>query len=653
MATADTKAPTPVSGEALPTVQVDGVVWAQTVIGHTVFAGGSFAQTQVAGARPSWPKTPRANLLAYNVDTGELIADFAPQVNGQVLGLASSPDGTRLYVVGDFTSINGVTRSRIAALDPNSGAVLPGFAPVLNTTAMAVTAVGSRVFVGGGFTAASGTTRSRAAAFDQSGNLLPWAPQPAGGVVRAVVLSPDSSKALIGGSFTSTNGQSAPGRGMAAVDSTSGRSLPWAAGKVIHNGGVVDDPIAPSTASSSIYSLSTLGNIVYATGQATGTTWQDANLEGMVAMRWADGSIQWLEDCHGDTYSSVPFDDAVYVASHSHNCSTLGGFGEMSPDAHRAIGFSQSPTQTLQHNTQQGPGSYQDFAGMPAPSLVDFYPTFLVGTYTGAYQAAWSVTQGAGYLLYGGEFQQVNGERQTGLVRFKGYPDTSTGVVEAPTPTPTPTSTPTTAPSPSPSPAPGSRPSRVSTPDAIALGPTKAAVRWSAPKGAVADKVSGYVVTAYKGSKAVQRTTVGKNARVATLSHLAKSTTYKIGVAAKNSHGTGASSLRDSVKTKASGANVSATKKPGKVAKPSVTTRVAGIRVRWRGASVSGALPVATYQVRIALHGKTVRTAQVDDRLRAKLVSGLKHHASYTVSVRARNWVGWGAWSLAKGARTK
>ncbi|RIX26593.1 hypothetical protein D1781_16890 [Amnibacterium setariae] len=589
------------------------------------------------------------------MDTGELIPGFAPVVNGQVLGLAASPDGSRLYAVGDFTSVNGASRSRIVALDPATGAVIPSFAPVLNTTAIAVAAKGSRVYVGGGFTSVSGATRSRAAAFDLNGNVLPWAPQPAGGVVRAIVVSPDSSKAVIGGSFTSTNGQTAPGRGMAAVDTGAGRSLPWAAGKVIHNGGVVNGPTWTDTgdASSAIYSLSTLGNIVYATGQATSTSWQDANLEGMVAMRWTDGSIQWLEDCHGDTYSSVPFDDAVYVASHSHNCSTLGSFGEMTSDAHRAIGFSQSATQTLQHNTQQGPGSYQDFFGMPAPSLVDFYPTFLVGTYTGAYQAAWSVTQGAGYLLYGGEFQQVNGARQTGLVRFKGYPDTSTGVVEVPTPTPTPTATATPTPGTSTPPAAGSRPKRVGTPDAIALGPSKVAVRWSAPKGATADKVSGYVVTAYKGSKSVKRVSVGRTARLATLSGLSRSTTYRIGVAAKNGNGAGTTSSLDTVKTRASGPNVSPTKKPSKVTKPASSAKTTSIRVRWKGAGASGALPVSKYQVRVVLRGKTVKVVQVDDRLRAKLMANLKRHTSYSVSVRAGNWAGWGSWSTSRSSRTR
>lgn len=652
-ALADPTAPTPVSSGALPTVQVDGVVWSQVVIGHTAFAGGKFTAAQPPGASASDPSTPRANLLAYDVDSGQLITSFAPKFNGQVRGLAASPDGSRLYVVGNFTGISGTARQYIAALNPSTGAVLSDFAPSLNSYANGITSTSSRVYVGGAFTAASGSERTGAAAFSSSGAVLPWAPRTTGGVVRAVAVAPDGSKVLVAGGFTSTNGQTSPGRGMAAVDTASGASLPWATGKLIHNGGVVNDPAAPTTASSSIYSLSTRGDVVYATGQATGTTWQDANLEGMVAMRWSDGGLKWIEDCHGDTYSSVAFDDAVYVAGHAHNCSTLGGFGEKSPGAQRAIGFSQAATQTLRHNEVQGPGSYQDFFGQPAPSLLEWYPTLTTGTFTGQYQAAWSVTQGAGYLLYGGEFQSVNGKRQTGLVRFRGYPDPVTGAIEDPTPTTSPTPTTGTSPTPTDGTTEGSRPNRVSAPDAVALGPTKVAVKWRAPKAAAADKVSGYIVKAYKGAKLVKTVSVGKAKRLAVVSGLGRSTLYRIGITATNSHGTGKQSVLDPAKTKAKGTNVSATKKPTKVAKPTVGAGKARVRVQWKRASATGALGISKYQVRVALHGRAVKTATVDDRLRAKLVSGLKRDAVYTVSVRAGSWAGWGAWSTPRGARTK
>ena len=44
-----------VTADALPTVQIDGVVWSVAVVGNTVYAGGNFAN-----ARPRAPRRARA-----------------------------------------------------------------------------------------------------------------------------------------------------------------------------------------------------------------------------------------------------------------------------------------------------------------------------------------------------------------------------------------------------------------------------------------------------------------------------------------------------------------------------------------------------------------------------------------------------------------
>src|SRR5829696_10050796 len=59
--------PVTVAADALPTVQVNGVVWAQVVVGNTVYAAGSFTAARPAGAAAGTNETPRANLLAYDI----------------------------------------------------------------------------------------------------------------------------------------------------------------------------------------------------------------------------------------------------------------------------------------------------------------------------------------------------------------------------------------------------------------------------------------------------------------------------------------------------------------------------------------------------------------------------------------------------------
>ena len=65
---------------------------------------------------------------------------------------------------------------------------------------------------------------------------------------------------------------------------------------------------------------------------------------------------------------------------------------------------------------------YPNHAGIPAPSIVDWFPTLTGGTYSNQDQAAWSVTGNDTYVVEAGEFPKVNGVAQQGLVRFATKP---------------------------------------------------------------------------------------------------------------------------------------------------------------------------------------------------------------------------------------
>lgn len=70
-----------VTGDVLPTPQINGVAWSQRIAGNTVFVGGKFTSARPFGAPAGVGESPRSNLLAYNLSTGELLP-FAPQLNG-------------------------------------------------------------------------------------------------------------------------------------------------------------------------------------------------------------------------------------------------------------------------------------------------------------------------------------------------------------------------------------------------------------------------------------------------------------------------------------------------------------------------------------------------------------------------------------------
>ncbi|MCU1558707.1 MAG: cell surface protein, partial [Microbacteriaceae bacterium] len=140
----DASVPQTVSADSLPTAQIDGVAWDQEIVGNTVFVGGNFTTARPAGAAAGSNTVARTYLLSYNLTTGTL-TNWAPVLNGQVRAIAASPDGSRLYAVGAFTTVNGVSKNRIVAFDTATGAVISSFAGSANGEVFAVAATASTV----------------------------------------------------------------------------------------------------------------------------------------------------------------------------------------------------------------------------------------------------------------------------------------------------------------------------------------------------------------------------------------------------------------------------------------------------------------------------------------------------------------------------
>lgn len=401
-APADSSEPVTASADPLPTAQMDGVAWSQTVIGDTVYVGGEFANARPAGSAPGTNQVARKNLLAYNITTGELVDSFAPAANGKVLATAASPDGSRLYVGGLFTNINGVNRYRIAALNPQTGAVITQFNAGTDYVVKSIVATNDTVYVGGSFKSANGNARTNLAAFRASdGAVTTWAPVAAGGQVLAMTLTPDGSKLVVGGQFTSLNGNTGF-YGLGAVDAATGANTAWAASNDVKNAG--------STAA--INSLTTDGTRVYGSGYTFGP----GNLEGFFAADPTSGAITAMEDCHGDTYSVFPNQGSVVTVGHAHFCGNVRGFPQNSPwSFQRALAFTAEPDGVVSPNST---GGYTNWGGRPAAALQHWFPELMPGTVTGQTQAAWHVTGNDDYVVMGGEFPTVNGVAQQGLVRF-------------------------------------------------------------------------------------------------------------------------------------------------------------------------------------------------------------------------------------------
>ncbi|WP_346621723.1 PKD domain-containing protein [Blastococcus montanus] len=411
----DPATPRTVTADPLPTTQINGIAWSQVVVGNTVYVAGKFSSARPAGAAAGVGETPRGNLLAYDIRTGELLTSFAPRLNGQALVVTASPDGSRIYVGGDFTEADGQVRRKIAAYSTATGRLIDTFKPSVSGQVRAIAATDTTVYLGGGISAVGSTARHRLAAVRaDNGALLPWAPRPGTGPtdgnddgntatsdhVTGLVVTLGGRQIVASGRFYTMNGARATG--IAAMDAASGANRAFAVNQLITNQGI----------NSAIYSLSTDGTYVYGTGY---DYYGPGNVEGSFKAAADGGVLQWMNDCHGDTYSSFPMNGALYIAGHPHVCSNIGGFPEHDPQINR---FATATSLVATGRVGTATIANANFTGKPAPSLLPWFPIMTQGTVSGASQAGWSVAGNDRYVVYGGEFPRVNGKDQQGLVRF-------------------------------------------------------------------------------------------------------------------------------------------------------------------------------------------------------------------------------------------
>ena len=404
----------------LPTVQIDGVAWGQLVVGDVVYVVGNFNNARPAGARAGQQEVPRSNILAYDLNTGKLIEDFAPALNGAGRSLALSEDGKTLYVAGEFDKVDNEWHSRLAAFDISHGhgTLISSFQPVFSTTVKDIAVAGDTLYVGGYFTTVNKQKRSRLAALKAStGELLDWTASAEGpnAQVYAIEVSPDHSKVVIGGSFSTVNGSSKPGYGMALLSASTGEVLPMP----------VNDTVRTAGEKAAIFDIAVDEDGFYGTAYSAVGRLDEANLEGSFKADW-NGNLIWLEPCHGDTYGIAPTKDTVYTVGHAHSCETIYGFPNM-PEVRkdgqhplyvRAMAFTNSPDITIRH--QGVADGYQDWStsGYKSPTIIGWYPDLEAGKYTGMSQAAYKVDVTDSYVLMVGEFVEANGTTQQGIVRY-------------------------------------------------------------------------------------------------------------------------------------------------------------------------------------------------------------------------------------------
>ncbi|MFF0271246.1 fibronectin type III domain-containing protein [Kribbella sp. NPDC004536] len=356
--------------------QTDASVLGLAVAKGKVYVGGRFTTVRPPGAPAGTREVTRTYLAAFNESTGALDAAMNHVLNGFVWAIVASPDGSRVYVGGDFTRVDGLVRNRIAAFDTATGRLVANIAPQVSYRVKALAIGRYSLYFGGSFGLVNGVTRNRVAAISTvTGALLPWDPD-ADDDVYAIDVADDNSRVYLGGTFGTVRG--ANHWAVASVNTSTGAVLPFPAASAV--------PLPNSSCTSRVKDIETSGSRVFFADAGDG--W--GCFDGTWAADVATGKLLWKSNCLGATEALAMVNGWLFKGSHAHSCP--GTFADGSGTHFLLL---QNPaTGTL------GPW-FPDTNGGP--------PT-LVGPLV--------ATSGGSDLWVGGDFTTVNGAGQQGLTRF-------------------------------------------------------------------------------------------------------------------------------------------------------------------------------------------------------------------------------------------
>ena len=302
---------------------LDGWVTALAQVGTKMIAGGSFTSVQAAGSSTSLART---DLFAFDAATGAIDPNFHPTLDDAVNVVEPSPDGLSVIVGGEFHTVNGQARNGLVALSLATGNIVPGFAATVSGGPILDMVVrGNTLYLGGRFTSVNGVSRPYLAAVDAttgalSGRLVPvLAGMLNGGTtyVDALDVSPDGSRLVVIGNFTTIDGQDRTQMAQFDLTSTPNALANWETDRLKprcaarFNTYVEDVDYSPD---GSYFVLVTTG--AFMGGVNTGVLCDTSS-------RWETNAVgsalqpTWIDYAGGDTQTSVAVTSvAVYVSGH-------------------------------------------------------------------------------------------------------------------------------------------------------------------------------------------------------------------------------------------------------------------------------------------------------------------------------------------------
>jgi hypothetical protein len=306
-------------------------------------------------------------IAAVAAGTGNLLWQIP--ANGDVRALTLSPDGSRLFAGGAFSTVNGVTKKHLVAINTADHTLVSPWKGTASGMVRDLVVSGDNLFVGGtfaqvdgvaskGIAAVSAATGTRLAAFNHTADLA----------VEGLALT--STSLLMVGKFTQVDGQARAS--LASIDLSTFALTSWA-------------PHRFCSGCDTYWDVQTDGTWAYVGASGSGGNFAAISLTtGQV--RWAyvhaDGDIQsvWLAG-EGKAYVGGHFGQTIY------NTATRGN------------AIAATVVAAVDLTTGQPDPSF-------TPRIYKLYP------------GCWTFTSTSGALRAGGDF---TGEQQNGANNHKPY----------------------------------------------------------------------------------------------------------------------------------------------------------------------------------------------------------------------------------------
>ncbi|QYJ04851.1 PKD domain-containing protein [Nocardioides panacisoli] len=210
----------------------DGEIWDIEVVGNWVYVAGSFTEIQQPG---NGPVIEQPELVRYRWDTGEVDTDFRPTfTNGHVNAVEATPDGSKLFIGGDFGTVDGLSRKAIARIDPETGAPLEHWQANGNGKVFELAVTNTTVYAGGRFTTLDNVPRGGLAALDaETGEVRSdFVNDITGGIgtngglaVQRLMLTHDEGRLLVVHTGRQINGKDRYGIGI--INTRTNKLTPW------------------------------------------------------------------------------------------------------------------------------------------------------------------------------------------------------------------------------------------------------------------------------------------------------------------------------------------------------------------------------------------------------------------------------------------